>query len=254
MIASKLLSLGAAVLVGAGAATAQLRYMPFGDSITEIVCWRSKLWQRLETTEWGAGAVDWVGSGRGENNCGDAQYDRDNEGHSGFLAINIANQRQLVGWLQRNPADVITMHLGTNDISQNRAVNDIIAAFTTLVGDMRASNPRMKIITDVSRFRAYQVAQIIPISFGNLNGQIQNLNRAIVPWAQGLNTTESPIWVVDQYTGFNAASDLRDGVHPSNSGDEKMTNVWYPAIVRAFEAAEADRLAQLTAPDIPSAA
>ncbi|RYP06111.1 hypothetical protein DL764_003333 [Monosporascus ibericus] len=245
MIASKLLSLGVAVLVGAGAASAQqLRYMPFGDSITEIVCWRAKLWQRLRTTEWGGGAVDWVGSGRGENNCGDTEYDRDNEGHSGFLAINIANQRQLVGWLQRNPADVITMHLGTNDITQNRAVNDIIAAFTTLVGDMRASNPRMKII----------VAQIIPISFGNLNGPIQNLNRAIVPWAQGLNTTESPIWVVDQYTGFNTGSDLRDGVHPSNSGDEKMANVWYPAIVRAFEMAKADRLAQLAAPDIPSAA
>ncbi|RYP70706.1 hypothetical protein DL771_005310 [Monosporascus sp. 5C6A] len=242
MIATKLLSLAAAVLVGAGAATAQqLRYMPFGDSITEIVCWRSKLWQRLRTTEWST--VDWVGSGRTENNCGDTQYDRDNEGHSGFLAINIANQRQLVGWLQRNPADVITMHLGTNDINQGRSVNDITAAFTTLVRDMRASNPRMKII----------VAQIIPIAFGNANTQIQNLNRAIVPWAQGLNTTESPIWVVDQYTGFGT-SDLRDGVHPSNSGDEKMANVWYPAIIRAFETARADKLAQLAAPDIPSAA
>ncbi|RYO75982.1 hypothetical protein DL763_010896 [Monosporascus cannonballus] len=303
MIASKLLlSLGAAVLAGAGAATAQqLRYMPFGDSITEIVCWRSKLWQRLRTTEWGPGAVDWVGSGRGENNCGDTQYDRDNEGHSGFLAINIASQRQLVGWLQRNPADVITMHLGTNDIvQQNRPVNEIIAAFTTLVGDMRTSNPRMKIIVsfrgpsyrptslpsfpspscprpsappvmmgrreaplrshdpkteaDVPRFRTHQVAQIIPMGFGNYNGQIQNLNRAIVPWAQGLNTTESPIWVVDQYTGFSGTSDLRDGVHPNNSGDEKMANVWYPAVVHAFAVARADKLAQLAAPDIPSAA
>ncbi|RYP58368.1 hypothetical protein DL769_008984 [Monosporascus sp. CRB-8-3] len=257
MLASKLLlSLGGAVLAGAGAAAAQqLRYMPFGDSITEIVCWRSKLWQRLEATEWGAGAVDWVGSGRGENNCGDAEYDRDNEGHSGFLAINIANQRQLVGWLQRNPADVVTMHLGTNDIvQQSRPVNEIIAAFTTLVGDMRASNPRMKIIADVSHFRTRQVAQIIPMGFGNFNGQIQSLNQAIVPWAQGLNTTESPIWVVDQYTGFSGTSDLRDGVHPNDSGDEKMTDVWYPAVVHAFEVARADKLAQLAAPDIPSAA
>jgi len=202
--------------------TTPIRYMPFGDSITEIVCWRSKLWQRLRTTEWAN--VNFVGSGKTENNCRDTTYDRDNEGHSGFLAIDIANKNQLDGWLKTNPADVITMHLGTNDIvQQNKAVTDIIAAFTKLIGTMRTSNPKMKII----------VAQIIPLGIGNYNGKVQELNRAIVPWAQGLNTTQSPIWVVDQYTGFSGSADLRDGVHPNDSGDVKMANVWYPAVVRA---------------------
>lgn len=138
------------VFLNALAAVAQaqnttLRYMPFGDSITEIVCWRAKLWEKLQTTEWAG--VNWVGSGKTENNCKDTKYDRDNEGHSGFLAIDIANKKQLVGWLQTNPADVITMHLGTNDIvQQNKAVTDIIAAFSTLVQVMRDSNPQMKII------------------------------------------------------------------------------------------------------------
>lgn len=113
MLCNKLFSI--ALLLGASAAqNATLRYMPFGDSITEIICWRAKLWEKLKPTEWGS--VDWVGSGKTENNCGDSTYDRDNEGHSGFLAINIANNKQLVGWLQTNPADVITMHLGTNDV------------------------------------------------------------------------------------------------------------------------------------------
>ncbi|KAI1139900.1 carbohydrate esterase family 3 protein [Hypoxylon sp. FL0543] len=229
MLCNKLLPV--AMLLGASAAqNATLRYMPFGDSITEIICWRAKLWEKLKPTEWGS--VDWVGSGRGENNCGDSTYDRDNEGHSGFLAIDIANRKQLVGWLQTNPADVITMHLGTNDIvQQNKPTNDIIAAFTTLVGVMRDSNPNMKII----------VAQIIPMGFGNYNTQIQNLNSAIVPWAQGLNTTESPIWVVDQYTGFSGTTDLRDGVHPNAAGDDKMANVWYPALVNAFQVAQAEK-------------
>jgi lysophospholipase L1-like esterase len=127
------------------AAASGLRYMPFGDSITEIICWRAKLWRMLQETEYKD--VDWVGSGKTENNCRDTQYDRDNEGHSGFLAINIANQKQLVGWLQKNPADVITMHLGTNDIVQQRKPTaQIIEAFTTLVNQMRDSNPRMKIV------------------------------------------------------------------------------------------------------------
>jgi hypothetical protein len=122
-----------------------IRYMPFGDSITEIICWRAKLWHRLQSTPFAS--VNFVGSGRTENNCKDSTYDRDNEGHSGFLAVDIANKGQLDGWLRTNPADVVTMHLGTNDIvQQNKATGDIIAAFTKLVASMRNSNSRMKII------------------------------------------------------------------------------------------------------------
>ena len=79
------------------------------------------------------------------------------------------------------------------------------------------------------------------MGFGNFNTKIQDLNKAIIPWAQGLNSTESPIWVVDQYTGFSGTSDLRDGVHPNDAGDVKMTNVWYPAVVRAFEEAKKEK-------------
>ncbi|KAI1845929.1 hypothetical protein JX265_011175 [Neoarthrinium moseri] len=231
MVAFKAVLLIAAAL-GVSAQNTTLRYMPFGDSITEIVCWRAKLWEKLQSTEWAG--VNWVGSGKTENNCKDTKYDRDNEGHSGFLAINIANNKQLVGWLKNNPADVITMHLGTNDIvQQGKSVTDIIAAFSTLVQVMRDSNPKMKII----------VAQIIPMGLGSFNTQIQNLNKAIIPWAQEKNSTDSPIWVVDQYTGFSGSSDLRDGVHPNDSGDTKMANVWYPALVHAFEVAKAGKAA-----------
>ncbi|KAI2628218.1 SGNH hydrolase-type esterase domain-containing protein [Xylaria nigripes] len=206
-----------------------IRYMPFGDSITEATCWRAMVWEGLQGTEYAS--VDWVGSGTNDNNCGDMTYDRDNEGHSGYLAVDIANKQQLVGWLQSNPADVITMHLGTNDIAQqNKPVDEIIGAFTTLVNEMRDSNPRMKII----------VAQIIPLGIGNYNPTIESLNQAITTWAEGLSTTESPISVVDQYTGFDAATDLRDGVHPNEAGDVKMANVWRPALVEAFEAVMAD--------------
>jgi lysophospholipase L1-like esterase len=77
---------------------------------------------------------------------------------------------------------------------------------------------------------------------GNYNTKIQDLNKAIIPWATGLNKTESPIWIVDQYTGF-ASSDLRDGVHPNASGDKKMLDKWYPALLTAFAAARADKVA-----------
>jgi lysophospholipase L1-like esterase len=146
MVCLKALTFSAlAATAAARSANATIRYMPFGDSITEIICWRAKLWEKLQGTEWSN--VNWVGSGKTENSCRDTKYDRDNEGHSGFLAIDIANKNQLDGWLKTNPADVVTMHLGTNDIvQQNKATGDIIAAFTKLVGAMRASNARMKIV------------------------------------------------------------------------------------------------------------
>jgi lysophospholipase L1-like esterase len=146
MVCLKTLALSAlTATASAQSANATVRYMPFGDSITEIICWRAKLWEKLQGTEWAS--VNFVGSGKTENNCKDTKYDRDNEGHSGFLAIDIANKNQLDGWLKTNPADVITMHLGTNDIvQQNKATADVIAAFTKLVATMRTSNPRMKIV------------------------------------------------------------------------------------------------------------
>ncbi|KAK2741073.1 hypothetical protein FQN55_008477 [Onygenales sp. PD_40] len=197
----------------------QIAYLPFGDSITEFGCWRAELWQKLQDD--GHTNVDFVGSMSSNTECSGIQYDRGHEGHAGFLAVNIANQNQLPGWLATNPAAIVTMHLGTNDITSGRSTQDILAAFTTLVQQMRDSNPAVRII----------VAQIIPISFAD--AAVQDLNAAIPAWAEGLNTAESPIWVVDQHEGFDMA-DLADGVHPNAAGDTKMANKWHPALVEAI--------------------
>jgi len=63
------------------------------------------------------------------------------------LATDIAAKNQLVDWLKKNSADVITMHLGTNDIFRgNRNTAEILAALGKLVDQMRASNSAMRII------------------------------------------------------------------------------------------------------------
>ena len=67
---------------------------------------------------------------------------------------------------------------------------------------MRASNPNMKII----------VAKIIPMdprSCTTCAPGVVALDAAIPAWAAGLTTAQSPIVVVDQWTGFNAATDTR---------------------------------------------
>ena len=221
------LGVGFATARPAQSATAPVRIMPLGDSITASPgCWRAILWHDLQTN--GYTNVDFVGGVLG-NGCNYGySYDPDNEGHAGYLATNIADQNQLPGWLSAAKPDVVLMHLGTNDVWSSLPTNTILAAYTKLVGQMRASNPNMKIL----------VAQILPMNpsgCGTCSSGVVALDQAIPGWAAGLTTTQSPIVVVDQYTGFNDATDtIGDGVHPNDTGFQKMAARWYPPLAQVL--------------------
>lgn len=211
----------------AASAPAPVRIMPLGDSITAGPgCWRAFLWDRLQRN--GYTNIDFVGT---QNSGGCAvPLDADHEGHSGFSATGIADQNQLPGWLSATRPDVVLMHLGTNDLWGGTITTaQILTAYSKLVDQMRASNPNMKII----------VAQIIPMEPSNCTGcaqRVVSLDNAIPGWAAGKTTAASPITVVDQWTGFNAATDTFDGVHPVDSGFQKMSDRWYPAVAAALGA------------------
>jgi lysophospholipase L1-like esterase len=194
--------------------------MALGDSITGSPgCWRSVLWNRLVNT--GFTDIDMVGT-LPPQGCG-APYDGENEGHGGILATNMANQNQPVPWLAATNTDVVIMHLGTSDVWSNLSPQTILDAFTTLVDQMRANNPAMKIL----------VAKIIPMgapSCGGCAPRVVAFNDAIPAWAAARNTARSPVVVVDQWTGFNTATDTGDGVHPNATGDQKIADRWYPAL------------------------
>jgi lysophospholipase L1-like esterase len=204
------------------AVAAPVKIMPLGDSITGSPgCWRALLWNMLQSN--GFTNIDFVGT-QPPQGCGVA-YDGDNEGHGGALATNIVSQNELPGWLAATTPDIVLMHLGTNDVWSSLSTSTILAAYTTLVGQMRASNPAMKII----------VAQIIPMNPSGCTTCAQgvvNLDAAIPAWAASLSTAQSPIAVVDQWTGFDDATDTVDGVHPNDSGNQKMANRWYPALAQ----------------------
>ncbi|MET7710371.1 cellulose binding domain-containing protein [Micromonospora sp. NPDC005413] len=206
------------------AAAAPVRVMPLGDSITGSPgCWRSTLWNRLQTT--GYPNVDFVGT-LGPQGCGQP-YDGDNEGHGGYLVTNVANQNLLPGWLSATRPDIVLMHFGTNDVWSNITPTTILAAYSKLVDQMRASNPTMRVI----------VAKIIPMApptCAECGQRVVALNAAIGGWAAGKTTAQSPIVVVDQWTGVNTAADTYDGVHPNASGDQKMSDRWYPALAAAL--------------------
>ena len=121
--------------------------MPLGDSITEITCWRAYLWDQLGA-EGLTDQVDFVGSGNSNMPGCTATtpgFDLDHEGHSGFQSVDIANS-YLQQWLAQNIPDVVNFMLGTNDATQGRSTDEIIASYTRIVELLRAANPSIVII------------------------------------------------------------------------------------------------------------
>ncbi|MEX3106700.1 MULTISPECIES: cellulose binding domain-containing protein [unclassified Streptomyces] len=219
LLAALLLTLGVALAPPASAAP-PVRIMPLGDSITGSPgCWRALLWNQLQST--GYTNIDFVGT-LGQQGCGQP-FDGDNEGHGGELVTNVADQNLMPARLAATRPDIVAMHFGTNDVWSAITPDRILAAYTKLVGQMRAANPDMKIL----------VAQIIPVNPATCPACAQravDLNARIPAWAQATSTSRSPVTVVDQWTGFDTATDTYDGVHPSDPGNAKIAARWYPAL------------------------
>ncbi|MDI1464087.1 cellulose binding domain-containing protein [Catellatospora sp. KI3] len=205
-----------------------VRIMPLGDSITAGTgCWRAMLWHQLQLA--GYTNIDFVGGVSDGGGCNPGySYDFDHEGHGGYSATGIADNNQLPPWLTAARPDIVLVHLGTNDMWGHYIPTATkLTAFTKLVGQMRANNPNVKIL----------VSQIIPMTAAACStcpADIVEFNSALPAWAAGLTTAQSPITLVDQWTGFDAAVDTGDGVHPNNTGYQKMANRFYPALARVL--------------------
>ncbi|MEU0457501.1 GDSL-type esterase/lipase family protein [Streptomyces sp. NPDC006129] len=228
LLAALLLPLGLTLAPRATAAPAAdpVRIMPLGDSITGSPgCWRAVLWNRLVDS--GYKDLDFVGT-LPPQGCGQA-HDGDNEGHGGELVTNVADRDLLPGRLAATRPDIVVMHFGTNDVWSSIAPDRILAAYTKLVAQMRASNPDMRIL----------VAQLIPMNPSTCAAcaqRVTDFNARIPAWARATSTDRSPVTVVDQWTGFSTATDTYDGVHPNASGDAKIAARWFPALAAVLDA------------------
>ncbi|THV23487.1 cellulose binding domain-containing protein [Glycomyces paridis] len=196
-----------------------VKIMPLGDSITGSPgCWRGNLWSLLD----GAGYdVDFVGSL--SQACNPTGSDPDHEGHGGFLVTQSVANGNVNSWLTQNTPDVLLLHFATNDVWSSLPPSQILAAFTQIVTDLRALNPDAIVL----------VAQIIPLEPANCADCPQraiDFNAAIPAWAAGITTAQSPVVVVDQWTGFDTTVDTYDGVHPDEDGYVKIAANWFEAL------------------------
>jgi lysophospholipase L1-like esterase len=229
---------------GSGGRTGQLRIMALGDSTTGSVCWRAMLWTMLNQGGF-TGKFDFVGSRNNDPGCNVPGYDTDNEGHPGVLITNFVNDAdELVAGVQtpqallgEHPADVVLFHFATNDVWNSVAPATILQAYTTVLGALRAANPKVIVL-------AAQLIPLVPINVPvtcpacacptACDQRMVTFNSMIPAWAAANSTAASPIQVVDQHTGFVSTTDTVDGVHPNAAGSMKIATKWYAALTPLF--------------------
>ncbi|MDP3984814.1 MAG: GDSL-type esterase/lipase family protein, partial [Acidimicrobiia bacterium] len=110
------------------------------------------------------------------------------------------------------------LHAGTNDIRRGQTIASTKRDLKKVIAQLRLANPGMVIL----------IAQIIPVE--GIDVKVRRLNSAISALAAETDTATSPVIVVDQYTGFDVATDLYDGLHPTESGYIKMADRWFSAL------------------------
>lgn len=221
-----------------------LRIMPLGDSTTAASCYRAHLWQMLRDA--GRTQFDFVGSRNNVVGCRIGGYDRDHEGHGGYLVTDVlkpastgrppgadpadpyvSSAADLATWFDGRPADVVLMHFATNDVWSNVPPARILAAYGAILTRLRAGNPNVRLL----------VAQIIPLApagCADCPARVQALNAMVPAWAAANTTPASPIQVVDQATGFDVGADTGDRVHPNETGSAKIAARWRDALAPLF--------------------
>lgn len=207
-----------------------LTIMPVGDSITQgATTWktyRCDLDGRLSR----AGAdFDFVGGltepfGGGSYSCA---FDQDHEGRWGKRVDEVHGD--VVASVQARQPDVALIHLGTNDILQGQGAVGTAGELQALIQGIQGAS------SDITVF----VAQIIPCNPAGGNPQfgtkctvdLPAFNDAIAGFGS-LSTGQSTVIVVDMETGFSLG-DLRDDVHPTDTGDQVIGGRWMAALQAA---------------------
>lgn len=229
------------VLVIASPASAQIKIMPLGDSITrggtgstDDTGYRRSLYLSLI----GAGYnVDFVGS---LTSGIPTDFDRDHEGHSGWRDDQIA--ASVYGFLEDNPADVVLLHIGTNGLDPSpNDVEDILDEIDWYESDYG---------TEITVILAHIINRV-PYS-----STTTTFNNNVEAMAQDrINNPSNPAYpdkiiIVDMENGAGIVynidqtppyddGDMYDNLHPNDDGYAKMANVWMDALTDILPIADA---------------
>jgi len=207
---------------------AATRIMPLGDSITvgygtgtdkttysDITGYRQPLYQKLRAAGYN---VDFVGSVRAGQSVSPS-FDVDNEGHPGYTPAQILSgiSGPADTWLNKNPAKVVLLHIGTNGLRSDRV-------------DLWVTNTG-KILEAIDKVdSSITVVLALIVNQNPTNQVVTQFNTKLRQVAQTRIANGDDIRIVDMETALSYPGDLADQYHPNQSGYNKMANAWYNAL------------------------
>ena len=241
-----------------------IKIMPLGDSITEgnrqipaspdenlstykpsklpeqadKIAYRGKLWSLLKTE---GIDVDFVGSQTGGSNYSDATFDAEHEGYGGKSTKYIKDN--IGALLEAAPADIILLHIGTNDPGEHIAIVDSVKNIKATLDTIFTKNPKTKVL--LARIIEARVAH----KFGDGTWRTKNFNDAVEKMAKAHKHTAN-IRMVDMESGagiiYNPCGRLKGHMqpfhsdnnntydfHPNVHGYNKMAQKWFTELKKS---------------------
>jgi lysophospholipase L1-like esterase len=217
-------------LTSLGVSTAQAqtpptRILPLGDSLTSGVSgqvvnggYRNRLYTLLTNAGYN---VDFIGLNTDASNP--TLPDRDHQGVGGIRIDTV--QASINDWLDAMAEpDVVLLLLGTNDFSQNFNINSIQTRMNDLISAIAVKRPFAKII--VSNLTVRTDSAILDAQEAVFSAAIPGIVNTQVALGRQVS-------FLDIRSGI-LTSDLSDGVHPTQTGYNKMADLWFPAITNVI--------------------
>jgi hypothetical protein len=179
-------------------------------------CWRAFLWQKLHAA--GITNFHYVGGTKAGAACGVPGYETNLEAQGGWVIENISAAQWLTIFKNDQP-DIVLEHNGGADLLQGHPYGNVIKAYTLAVQQARMVNPHV----------IYLAAQHTPQRPDNAD--VMAMNAAMIPWSAGITTSDSPVQLVDLWTGIDMNTDMGgDGVHLNDMGSQKVADRWFAAL------------------------
>ncbi|WP_181796316.1 ricin-type beta-trefoil lectin domain protein [Streptomyces sp. WELS2] len=220
LVATALGVMTAGVSPASAASNTPLRLMPLGDSITWGVGsstgngYRGPLWNELAAD---GHPLDFVGTVRNGS-----MPDPDNEGHSGYRIDQIAALADAA--LTRYRPNVVTLHIGTNDLQGASEVDTAVARLRSLVGQVTADVPDATVL----------VASLVVSTSASEERFRGAYNQAASRIVSDARAAGKHVAYVDM-SGLTTA-DLADPLHPNDAGYQKMADAFHRGIQAADSA------------------
>ena len=238
-------------------ASAQLRILPLGDSITEGILgeqsYRKPLRDALDLQ-----GCDYRFVGRRTTNLTPTGFNSNHEGYSGHSVdyfTEATNSNPGIESIMANATpDIVLVHLGSNDMNRNQPIfggyssdgrGGTIAEIDRLITEIWNSN------ADAEIFLANVIPWIGGSANTNISSEIQQLGDAIEALVAGEN--DSRLHLVDVRSGFDQSNDFSsDGIHPNAFGDSHIADSFLATLNSVGICAQFDNSIPDTFIDVPA--